>query len=477
MKLPFAMDTWYSVVRKRELPARSVEFDGAFDRELAVSEWRNTKAGEGLVLTRRSKLGLLKSVLANGGRASALATWARGLTDAADCDVSLAFPSTGGGFVLIDSNSRKAFAAGTRMLPAGRRRWKILRRALARLARFGLHERLGLNEVCVLTKCSNDESIASHSKPLYMALSSGVPGLFQTAVAQLADASGRIDSYVKLGAGADAAEKIRWEGEVLERLPDLALNRADTPALLAQGEAPGGSYIVQEALTGPRSPDELRRAHLEFLIELQQRTRSSTSLEQCEDFTVSVSRLSLLQAHADKEWLDLAHSARDVLSERLVDGLIPCCLVHGDFTPWNTILDEERLRVFDWEYARFEAPALGDLFHFIIQTEVLVIHATDVLHNGQAVRLILARIREVMEEQVNELLAPVTKNGCEWLELLLLYLFNITVRDEWLHSKERPLFEQVSWLREARMELMRVVISKLASAPRTSSLATRTLAA
>ncbi len=471
------MDTWYSVVRKRELPSRSVEFEGVFDQEKAQREWRNTKPGEGLVLVRLSELGLLKSVLANSGRASALATWARGLDDATNCDISLAFPSTGGGFVLIDSNSRKGFAAGTRMLPAGRRRWKILRRVLAKLAHFGLHERLGLNEVCVLTKRTPNEANAPSSQSLYMALSSGVPGLFQTAVAQICDPSGHIESYVKLGTGADAAEKIRWEGEVLERLPDLALSSADTPALLAQGEASGASYIVQEALAGRRSPDELRRAHLEFLIELQQRTRSSNSLAQCEDFTVSTSRLTELEAHVDNDWLALARSARDVLLDRLADSMIPCCLVHGDFTPWNTILDEERLRVFDWEYARFEAPALGDLFHFIIQTEVLVIHSTDVLHNGQAVRLILARIREVMEGQVDELLAPVTKNGCEWLELLLLYLFNITVRDEWLHSKERPLFEQVAWLREARMELMRVVIAKLTSTPRISLATTRTLAA
>lgn len=475
--LPFAMESWHSVVRGRPAPAQSLEIRGPFNTDQASHAWQALAPGESLVIVRKSGLGLLRSVAANRGRLSGLATWVRSLSNCTSSERSLAFPSTGGGFVLIDTDTREGFATGTRMLPAGRRRWKFLRRQLARLARFGLHERLGVDEVCVLTKHDGSTDFKAPSSPACMALSSGIPGLFQTAVAQLASPDGQIISYVKLGCRADSAASIRWEGDVLQRLQSLGLRTADTPELLSRGTTDEGNYIVQRALDGPRSPDELRRSHLDFLIELQQKTRSTVHFDRCPAFTETCERIKALRSTADSKWLSTVRAARYLLRERMAGGSIPCNLAHGDFTPWNTILDGDRLRVFDWEYARFEAPALDDLFHFIVQTQILVVHATDVLHNAQAVRLILARIREVVEGPASDLLAPIKKANCEWLELLLLYLLNIAVRDEWLHSKERPDFEQVTWLREARVELIRVVLQKLDEHPRTPVARSKAVAA
>jgi thiamine kinase-like enzyme len=52
-----------------------------------------------------------------------------------------------------------------------------------------------------------------------------------------------------------------------------------------------------------------------------------------------------------------------------LDGIeIPCGITHGDFTPPNTRVDKDRLFLFDWEYASWEAPILWDVFHFHIKT-------------------------------------------------------------------------------------------------------------
>lgn len=475
--LPFAMETWYSVVRGRPVSTQALDISGEFQTDEAATAWRATPRGESLVIVHRSGLGLLRSVIANRGRPSRLAIWARGLSDCTSCERSLAFPGTGGGFVLIDTNTREGFAVGTRMLPAGRRRWKFLRRALAQIARFGLHERLGIDQVCVLTKHNGSSDFKTPSTPPCMALSSGVPGLFQTAVAQLSNPDGQVISYLKLGCRPDSAASIRWEGDVLQRLQTLTLRSADTPLLLSRGTTDKGIYIVQQALDGPRSPDELRRSHLDFLIELQQKTRSTVDFARCPAFAETCTRIDELRKSADTNWLSTVRAARYLLRTRIAGGSIPCNLAHGDFTPWNTILDGARLRVFDWEYARFEAPALDDLFHFIVQTQILVVHATDVLHNAQTARLILAEIREVIEGPACEMLAPVAKANCEWLELLLLYLVNIAVRDEWLHSKERPKFAQVAWLREARIDLIRFVLAKLDEQPRIALLSSQSAAA
>ena len=44
---------------------------------------------------------------------------------------------------------------------------------------------------------------------------------------------------------------------------------------------------------------------------------------------------------------------------------------HGDFTPWNTFEDKERLFVFDFEYASKSCPQYMDLFHFWGQVGIL----------------------------------------------------------------------------------------------------------
>ena len=42
---------------------------------------------------------------------------------------------------------------------------------------------------------------------------------------------------------------------------------------------------------------------------------------------------------------------------------------HRDFTPWNTCIIDNRLFVFDFEYALFHAPEGNDRWHFFVQTK------------------------------------------------------------------------------------------------------------
>ena len=43
------------------------------------------------------------------------------------------------------------------------------------------------------------------------------------------------------------------------------------------------------------------------------------------------------------------------------------CFNHGDFTPWNTYIDNGKLFVFDWEYAETDYLPMLDVFHFFTQ--------------------------------------------------------------------------------------------------------------
>ena len=54
------------------------------------------------------------------------------------------------------------------------------------------------------------------------------------------------------------------------------------------------------------------------------------------------------------------------------DALLPFHFRHGDFAPWNMKEVNNRLFLFDWEYAAFEASPGWDLFHFLIQCMLLL---------------------------------------------------------------------------------------------------------
>ncbi len=45
---------------------------------------------------------------------------------------------------------------------------------------------------------------------------------------------------------------------------------------------------------------------------------------------------------------------------------------HGDFTPWNMYLSDDRAYLYDWEQSRESAPLLYDMFHFVLHVSVLV---------------------------------------------------------------------------------------------------------
>lgn len=60
------------------------------------------------------------------------------------------------------------------------------------------------------------------------------------------------------------------------------------------------------------------------------------------------------------------------------DGLV-YCLSHGDFCPWNILVDNGKLRLIDWELAK-ERPLGFDLFTYIYQVSILFNPEKDLLY-------------------------------------------------------------------------------------------------
>jgi len=64
-------------------------------------------------------------------------------------------------------------------------------------------------------------------------------------------------------------------------------------------------------------------------------------------------------------------SSQHVTSNRKYDSNLLSCFAHGDFCPWNMLIDEGMIELFDWELAG-QYPLGYDLFTYIYQFEFLV---------------------------------------------------------------------------------------------------------
>ena len=68
------------------------------------------------------------------------------------------------------------------------------------------------------------------------------------------------------------------------------------------------------------------------------------------------------------QWRELGKRALERASRELDGIMVPHGIMHGDFAPWNTRVENGHLFVFDWESTAWDAPILWDILHFHVQT-------------------------------------------------------------------------------------------------------------
>jgi len=64
-------------------------------------------------------------------------------------------------------------------------------------------------------------------------------------------------------------------------------------------------------------------------------------------------------------------SNQRIISIRQYESELECCFAHGDFCPWNMLMNSGIIELFDWEMAG-QYPVGYDLFTYIFQFEFLV---------------------------------------------------------------------------------------------------------
>ena len=205
---------------------------------------------------------------------------------------------------------------------------------------------------------------------LSLAVSLGTPGPHRKPVLQVLAEDGEVLGYVKVGWNEATRELVRNEARTLEALQGRVLP-FDVPRLFYFGELEDKVLCVQGPPPhGARpAPGQLPGGHVKALCSLVELGARWQALEQTAFWYHIVDQVEKV---TNAYWRHLVLKAVDTVREQWKGREIPLHFVHGDFAPWNAFQVNERLYLYDWEYAQEEAPAGYDLFHFMIQTAWLV---------------------------------------------------------------------------------------------------------
>lgn len=245
-------------------------------------------------------------------------------------------------------------------------------------------------------------------KSLEWAVFEGTPSVHQKQVLQVFCGQ-KILCYCKISANADIINLFEQEADLLHELHVKGIHSIPN-CLYAGAIENGGKQLLvlsTEKTVHSHVPHEWGDLLQLFSEDLQAKTFKKIPYEEsylAKGINLLNERIDLLPACLDKSKLVRAMT---FMETRYRGKMMDCAVCHGDFTPWNMFIENDRLFVFDWEYAFRCCPIGIDHYHFYTQTAFFE-------HHWKA----------------DELMAFAETRECSWFEVdqLLVYLLLILSR-------------------------------------------------
>lgn len=208
-------------------------------------------------------------------------------------------------------------------------------------------------------------AVTGEHRPL-LALSLGRQAAVRKLTVQVMRPSGDILGYMKLPLTDAATERVRNEARILERLWNFPALRPHIPRLLYAGSWNDSYVLFQSALEGERGPASFNRMHEKFLETL--RSVHRVEIPGRTLIAELAAKWQKVVRHLGAVWEELGREVLRISTRHLQGKALHCAVMHGDFAPWNTRVRQNKLLMFDWESADWEAPVSWDIFHFQLQT-------------------------------------------------------------------------------------------------------------
>ena len=198
------------------------------------------------------------------------------------------------------------------------------------------------------------------SPPAHLAISTGTPGLFRKVSVRVMDDNGKPIAYVKLGASGRAAERIRAETAILQRVSGLALRSVRTPKLIVPTSVGSWEALIEEhvASDGPASSATIDSEFVANLhVELHRSTAAQGLLVNGRFWQEMANRVR--RGTSPDSTSQLLQQTLSVIGRQMQDRSISLGLAHRDIATWNFLTAVDRVTLIDWEMALDGAPTVG----------------------------------------------------------------------------------------------------------------------
>jgi len=243
----------------------------------------------------------------------------------------------------------------------------------------------------------------------------GSPGPNRKDTFLLIGQSNILESVIKISNRAKAKKLLANEEKNLVRVKGYNGVAMRVPHIVNSGAYNGYYFIEQSAIVclpiaGKRDDNQA----VEFLKQLHSQSRCAMRLKESIFYKKVVTTREAIYESLSTQWQDRIDKTITKIENEIVVFDMVCS--HRDFVPWNMGLNtNNKLCVFDWEYADIEYLPLIDYFHFNIMPLALKSRAT-----SNAIKKILRTKKHTIENISNEHVT--TQLLAYLLDLSLLYL-------------------------------------------------------
>ncbi|MEO0471797.1 MAG: phosphotransferase [Bacteroidota bacterium] len=213
------------------------------------------------------------------------------------------------------------------------------------------------------------------------AIFTGTPGENRKSVVSIHQ-KGSPRYFLKVPHTPKSASNLQHEFDILQGLQqhNLRYLSISNAVFLPNLEALQISNLRQ---SGAREVPMLQSQHLSAISELGALTAKRQQIRvwpECQRIERDLQRIStyvVQDTSLGVAQIKRIHSGlRFIYDNLMLQDWIGVSLAHGDFTSWNCLVFPNRVAVYDWELANPSYPALFDLFHFIYQTNVLLLRSS-----------------------------------------------------------------------------------------------------
>lgn len=184
-----------------------------------------------------------------------------------------------------------------------------------------------------------------------------------------------IIAYCKVTCNEEIGKLFLKEEEILDYLKTVQIE--SVPSCLFAGRYEEGYYaFIQTTVKtcNSRVSHAIGDREISFLRNLVTKTSIDIEYEETDfyqDILWLKNNMELLEDNRLK-----TDCLKKILGELMQNrnGTVRYCISHGDFTPWNCFVEDDKLFAFDFEYAKRTYPPYIDLFHYYTQSAIFERH-------------------------------------------------------------------------------------------------------